>query len=409
MGAPAPTFIPEPFANQQVSTYINFPIPDAPPASPANAACWKLGFQAITMQPEVGGGLPPYGQDINGVLYTITTHTYALQAGQLYLWNGSFATTISGYEEGALLAMLDGTGLWMSIANANTTNPDNDSSNANWVPAFCYGIASLTGLTGGSSPVVVPPSESKRPVIELSGTLTANLTVELPAQVQIWLIVNNTTGSFTTTVKTPAGTGVTVPQGGAAQPTQVWCDGNNIYVTQSPLSTPISQAATALTLLERDNLGQGFLSRANLSSAYNENPAIGAVLVQSTALDGYTRWASLAYFLQQIFANAALTGAPTAPTQVVTDNSTKIATTAFVKALLGGQIFTFRTGTFNIVANVGGAVSFSSPFPTACLGAVASVPSGGFQPGCGSYSQFGFNLNGNACGTQLATYFAWGN
>lgn len=407
MGAPAPTFIPEPFANQQIATYITFPIPDAPPASPANSACWKLGFQSITMQPEIGGGLPPFGQDFNGILYTVTTHTYALQAGQFYIWDPSFVTSISGYSKGATLAMEDGAGWWMSIANANTTDPDDDPTAANWVPAFCYGISAVNGLTGGT--VVATPSQARRGIISLNGALTSNLTFELPAQVQVWFIINNTTGAFTTTVKTPAGTGVVVPQGGPSQPTQVYGDGSNIYDAQSPLSTPISIAATPLTVLERDNTGQGFLTRLNQSSAWNENPAFltGSVYVQNNAQDGYGRWASVVYFLQQIFANAALTGNPTAPTQPLSDTSTKIATTAFVKSQLAG--LTFRTGTFNIVSNAGGFVSFSTPFPTNCLGVVASVPLGGFQPGCTGFTPSGFTLSGNACGTQLATYLAWGN
>jgi hypothetical protein len=425
-GTPAPQFIPEPFANLQTGSYLNYPIPDAPPSSPANLACWQLGFQSITMQPEIGGGLPPFGQDFNGILKTVTTHTYALQAGQWYLYNNSFATSISGYEEGALLAMVDGTGLWMNIQSSggNSTNPDSDGSNVDWWPAISYGIANLTGLTGGT--VVVPPSESKKPVIALNGALTSNLTIELPAQVQFWLINNNTTGSFTTTVKTASGTGVTVPQGGPGSPTGVWSDGTNIYLSTAPLAVPIAQAATPLTLVERTNLGYIFGVYFNGSTAL-ENPTIGAIIVQNTAADGYFRKISQANFRLQLFASPAFTGVPTAPTPAAGDNSTKVATTAFVNA--GGNAGTGGSGTSGGwwrknpdgtitqggTYSYGGVVStqivpFVVPFANAVLQVIQGSSVGGFTPGWNAslsgntLSQFVAQFNGMG-GTSQTCYW----
>lgn len=407
MGAPAPTFIPAPFAIDAAAGYINFPIPESA-SGPANLASWSQGFPEITMQPEVGGGLPPFGQDFNGILLTLSGHTYAQQAGQPYTFSASFAGTISGYAAGAILGMADGTGTWFNTVAGNSNNPDTAATPSGWVPGISYGITYLTGLTGGT--VTPTPAQTRRQVIELSGTLTANLTIILPPTLQQWLIVNNTTGSFTTTVQTATGSGVTVPQGGPSSPIGVWGDGANIYPSTAPLSVPISQAATPLTLAERTSAGYLFATYFNQSSSPTENPAIGSVAVQSTANDGYFRFASLSYFTSQIFVNAALTGAPTAPTQAVSDNSTKIATTAFVKALMGGSVFTFRTGQANIVGGNNQRVNFATSFPTACLGVIASVPIGGYQPGCASWDVNGFTLNGSGqLGTQTATYFAWGN
>jgi hypothetical protein len=80
----------------------------------------------------------------------------------------------------------------------------------------------------------------------------------------------------------------------------VYGDGTNIYLSNSPLSVPIAVPATPNTICERDNTGQGFFLRMNLSSAPNENPTIGAVLVQNAGLDGYTRWSTLANFRTQL-------------------------------------------------------------------------------------------------------------
>ena len=35
---------------------------------------WNLGTPQITMIPKEDGGLPPKGQDFNGVLYTLSVH-----------------------------------------------------------------------------------------------------------------------------------------------------------------------------------------------------------------------------------------------------------------------------------------------------------------------------------------------
>src|SRR5579885_1791749 len=206
-GAPNPTYLPEPFANEAPAQYRNA-IPDAPPASPQNAASWQQGFPSVTMQSELAGGLPPLGQDFNGVLFTLSSHTYAQQAGQLYTFNATFSGAAGGYKAGAVLGMADGSGAWLNTQDGNGANPD--AGGAGWVPAFSYGITYVNGLTGGT--ITLTPAQARRNVIVLNGALAGNLTVIFPATQQSWLLVNNTTGAFTTTAKTAAGAGVTVPR-----------------------------------------------------------------------------------------------------------------------------------------------------------------------------------------------------
>jgi hypothetical protein len=62
-------------------------------------------------------------------------------------------------------------------------------------------------------------------IINLTGALTANINLIVPTATGKWLIANNTTGAFTVTVKTAAGTGVKVTQGIA---NQYYCDGTNV-------------------------------------------------------------------------------------------------------------------------------------------------------------------------------------
>jgi hypothetical protein len=268
MGAPKPPVIPEPFANNATSSYKNT-IPDTTVA--AGAASWSLGFPPVTMQPEVSGGVPPFGQDFNGVLFALSAHDYYVQAGQLYTWDAGVVADIGGYAVGAVLASTDGTTVWYNTVANNSTNPDNDSTAAGWVPIAAYGFTNVTGLTGGN--VTLAPSQTRKSVIVLTGTLTSNLNLILPTTKQQWLIVNQTSGNFVTTAKTAAGSGVVIPQGGFGSPVGVYGDGTNIYPTVAPLSVPIDQNPNPLTIAERDNTGLLQASYFLATSGW-ENPSL---------------------------------------------------------------------------------------------------------------------------------------
>jgi len=388
MGAPAPTNIPSPFAASASGGNINFPIPATPPGSPANLASWSIGFPAITMQPEIAGGLPPFGQDFNGVLYTLSGHIFSLQAGQPYLWSSSLAGIISGYEAGATLGMADGSGLWLNANAGNVTNPDNDPTAAGWVPGISYGITTISGLTGGV--VTLKPSQSRRNVLILNGTLASNLSLVLPNTQQQWLITNNTTGAFTTTAKTAAGTGVTIPQGGPSSPVGVWGDGTNIYPTVAPLSVPISIAPTPLTLLERDNSGYSYSVYYNQSSPL-ENPTIGAVVVQNSGADGFFRKISLANFVAQLFsvtnsANGSITLGPI----IIKWGSFSAPASGAVGVTFGGGAF--PNGCYAVVPSQGDSANYGYPFGVSNLaktGFTADAAVGGINAGTCYYIAIG--------------------
>lgn len=83
------------------------------------------------------------------------------------------------------------------------------------------GIAALTS-TGGSQTLTA--SQYGCGILSLTGTLTSNATLAVPVAGQ-WIVANGTTGAFTVTIKTAAGTGLTVTQGAKAQ---VYADGTNV-------------------------------------------------------------------------------------------------------------------------------------------------------------------------------------
>jgi hypothetical protein len=348
-GAVLPPVIPEPFAKNADPSFIQNPIPQTTAVS--GRASYDQGFPAITMQPVAAGGKPPFGQDFNGLFFALTSQQYFTQAGQLWPYNAAVAAAIGGYGVGAVLSSSDGITVWLNVANANMTDPDSNG-NFGWVSLFTYGYTTKT-LTGGSYTMI--PGEYRAPVIIINGALAGNQTVIIPPQLREWLIVNNTSGGFTLTVRSTIGSGVIIPQGGFSSPVGVYSDGTNFYPTVPAASLiPADQNATALTLAQRTNAGYLLATYFNQSSPI-ENPPIGAVFVQNSSGDGFIRKASLAYFesvmslssiggqvsagqvpsaavtqyAAAILASAALTGVPTTPTPASGSSNGQVCNTAF--------------------------------------------------------------------------------
>src|ERR1039458_4936140 len=199
MSLPAPTTITIPFATSGTRNVI----PVNPVLSPPNQASYTAGFPPDTMLAPAAGGLPPLGPDFNAVLFDATGNIAWLQYGQGYPWNATTAAANGGYQIGAQLSRADGTGYWLNTTANNATNPD--SGGAGWVSAFNYGYTTISSLTNVS--VTLTALQAAKPVIILQGTLTGNVQVILPTNLQGWLIVNKTTGTFAVTAKTSAGTG----------------------------------------------------------------------------------------------------------------------------------------------------------------------------------------------------------
>ena len=113
---------------------------------------------------------------------------------------------------------------------------------------FDKAIAGMLSKTINTADVTLTTDEARNAIIALSGTLTGNRNLIVPAVSKIYVIRNNTSGSYTVTVKTAAGTGVVVTQGAQAI---VYCDGTNVLLAHSyqkeALAIAASDESTALT------------------------------------------------------------------------------------------------------------------------------------------------------------------
>lgn len=95
-------------------------------------------------------------------------------------------------------------------------------------------------IAGSTTPVTLAEAEYEVSVLKLTGVITANIAVEVPAHAgRRWLVQNATTGAFTVTVKTAAGTGIAILQGTAAL---LFGDGTDILRANSPAAAVADSA-----------------------------------------------------------------------------------------------------------------------------------------------------------------------
>ncbi|CQI88890.1 tail fiber protein [Yersinia rohdei] len=276
---------------QPIPFGVNGPREDIGPTTPTgdNSASYNSGFPPITMLLKAAGGLPPKGQDMNQILYELSSLSRWNSAGALNVYDSTFGAAISGYPKGAVLSNSTFTGCWLNTTDANTANPENtNASLTGWVPAFTYGTTDVTGLAAANVTLTALQAANER--ITLAGVLTANINLIFPAWSKSWTIVNNCTGNFTVTCKTAAGTGVAVPIGTTAV---VFSDGTNITLNGPLMVQDATNSNHAV------NLGQGNAqwspvvgasrnARMSVTAASSTATFTADQLTVTTALNGQT-------------------------------------------------------------------------------------------------------------------------
>jgi len=125
---------------------------------------------------------------------------------------------------------------------------------------FAYTLLSVA-VTGGT--LTLSATQAANTIQVYSGVLTSNEIVIVPSTVQLYTITNNTTGSYTFTVKTSVfgGATITIAQGTSLV---LICDGTNVYNAASGAASTI----TALTL------GNGSLLVPSLKFASDLNTGL---------------------------------------------------------------------------------------------------------------------------------------
>jgi hypothetical protein len=152
-----------PFANGAGQSYIRAIPQGSQIGINPGAASLQDGFPPLNFTPVQSGGVPPFGQDMNGILRQITQWSRWQAAGGLVLWDSAFVTAIGGYPRGALLSSTTPGVAWLNIVDNNLTNPDGGTA-AGWQAVLTGASVPQTSLvhagadTSSSAGVITIPN-----------------------------------------------------------------------------------------------------------------------------------------------------------------------------------------------------------------------------------------------------------
>lgn len=271
----------------------------------------------------------------------------------------------------------------------------------------------LSKNVAGGSNVSLTAVEAGNGILVFTGAITSSIAVIVPAASRSWVVANRTTGDFGLSVKTPAGTGVPIPQGLAVV---VFCDGTNVYLASSagqssmtPYSVSPAAGTTSIPVPSGYTPGSVLVEKngAMLRPAdYNASSGTTIGVPATVAGDQFTIYAfssfSVANAVQKsgdVMAGAlALFAGSTAPNQAAGTRGTAVATmnsfaSEFVANLSGsgyqklpsGLIIQWASVALPSAANTSTTVAWPIQFPSAILAAA-------FTPDCNSAASFSLSL-----------------
>ena len=237
------------------------------------------------------------------------------------------------------------------------------------------GLTLLNKSAAGGADVTLTSGESAYNIINFTGVLTANINVIVPTAVRQWYFYNNTTGAFTLTVKTAAGTGIAIAQGSRAI---LYSDGTNVVSATSSAAGTVTSVASGTGLTGGPVISAGTLSLANTAVAAGTYG--GAIGVASHTVDAQGRLTADSFTARSITGTAAeitvtngdgVAGAPTISIPAALTLTGKTATggtftgglwngTA-IGVAYGGTGLATLTANNVILGNGTGAPSFVAP------------------------------------------------
>lgn len=150
----APEIFVKPFGAGAAGGFITYPLPVASQiAITPGAASLTDGFPPLNMQDPVSqGGVPPFGQDMNGLARMLSAYCVWLQAGMGFYYDATFATANGGYAIGAQLQSTTNDALqWLNTVDGNMTDPDDPDYAIGWIALTAGGEYLSTTAAAGST------------------------------------------------------------------------------------------------------------------------------------------------------------------------------------------------------------------------------------------------------------------
>jgi len=230
-----------------------------------------------------------------------------------------------------------------------------------------FNYTQLTKNVAGGSNVTLSSAEAGYKILKFTGLLTANINVVVPTTTTIWYVDNSTTGSYTLTVKTSAGSGVSTTNGTRYV---LYGDGTNVVnavtVTGSFSSfTSGSASAPSITFAADTDTGL-YNTAANQVGVAVAGTQVANFTASGAAITGAVSAASAAITGAVSAASAAITGAVSADSAAITG-----AVSADSAAITGAVSADSASLTTPLPVTSGGTGTTTNP-----ASAVANTPAG---------------------------------
>jgi hypothetical protein len=326
--------------------------------------------------------------DGTNVVMSVTDFTGATLQGNITNSGTINGGTLGGTVTAAGTLNISGT------ATANTQAAGDNSTKlatTGYVYQTTSGVATVATTGGGTTLTAAQYSVA---VILATGALTTNATLVVP-NTGIWMVANRTTGAFTLTVKTAAGSGVVIAQGYSQE---VVADGANVVVSVTdftgatiaggvltPASIVVGTTGSAVTVSQTADVGgyhpvvlRGGGSNTNVPLVIAPGGAgyIAAALSDGTASNGNQRGQYAVDLSQSRSAN------------------TQVASGAY--AIVPGGAGNTAGGSYSLAAGQGSTATGQG-----------SVALGQFANDGGAYGKLVFSANAATVGNQfgLSTLF----
>lgn len=257
-------------------------------ATGTNKASLTEGFPQITSESIADGGIPPSREDFNALGNISTSHNYFMQNGGGYTFVPAVSTAIGGYPKGALLWYYPSSGNPQLLVSTKNNNTDNFNTNQSYI-----------GIEG---------SGKSWEIVTVSGSNYVDLTS------------NQTVGGYKTFTSQVTKTNSSV-------------NADTIFVNKNTSVTkgaaPSANVESRWRLTDSSSGDGNAALIGGVTFSYSTSMRTGAILQVGKPEAGSTSTASMG-----IYYPATGDAYTSAPTPATADDSTKIATTSYVKANL---------------------------------------------------------------------------
>jgi len=205
------------------------------------------------------------------------------------------------------------------IGNGEQSGVWGNTTNTNWelIEQAVAGVQTITMANANYTLTNLNGvlDEARNMVLKIQGTNNSVYQIIIPSnQTKFYVVSNNTTGGYAITIGTSGGSVISIPNGTTAQ---VYTDGTNTYSAQTGSSG-------------------NFTVNGNLTVTGNETE-VGTLTASTLSVSN----------------NASFAVSPTAPTPTAGDNTTKVATTAFVNSATTTNAANLVTTNFSITESGG--------------------------------------------------------